>query len=263
MKQNALAETLDCGQCFRWKQESDGSFTGMAGRHSLHISENNFEEVVKDKFWGNYFDMGLDYGEIRENFRKLNPELKRAVEFAPDIRILNQEPWEAMCSFIISQCNNIGRIKGIISRLCAAYGEEVDNGLYAFPHPERLAGLENQDLLKLGCGFRAPYIIDAAQRVVSGEIDFTELKKMPLAAARKKLTVVHGIGPKVADCTLLYGLHRLESFPMDVWMKRAMKGLFPDKTPEYFGSYAGIAQQYIYYYSRSNPDIFKDNGEKA
>ena len=262
MEQSALAQTLDCGQCFRWKQESDGSFTGMAGRHSLHISESNFKEVVKDRFWGDYFDVGLDYGKIRENFRRLDPELEKAVEFAPDIRILNQEPWEAMCSFIISQCNNIGRIKGIIARLCASYGEEVEDGRYAFPGPEKLAGLADADMLRLGCGFRAPYIIDAAQKVVCGMIDFGELKKMPLGEARKKLTEVHGIGPKVADCTLLYGLHRLEAFPMDVWMKRAMKGLFPGKTPEYFGGYAGIAQQYIYYYSRSNPGIFNEKRGK-
>lgn len=256
MKQNALAETLDCGQCFRWKQESDGSFTGMAGRHGLRISENNFKEVIKDRFWSDYFDMGLNYGKIREDFRALDPELKKAIEFAPEIRILNQEPWEAMCSFIISQCNNIGRIKGIIARLCAAYGEETDNGKYAFPGSDMLAGLDEKDLLRIGCGFRAPYIIDAAKKVVSGEIDFSELKKIPLDEAREKLTKVRGIGPKVADCTLLYGLHRLEAFPMDVWMKRAMKELFPGKTPEYFGRYAGIAQQYIYYYSRSNPGIF-------
>ena len=207
--------------------------------------------------------MGLDYVGIRLEFCRLDPLLEKAVAFAPDIRILNQEPWEAMCSFIISQCNNIGRIKGIISRLCTAYGEEAENGMHAFPLPEKLASLKDEDLLRLGCGFRAPYIIDAARRVSCGSVDFGVLKGMPLAEARKKLTCVRGVGPKVADCTLLYGMHRLEAFPMDVWMKRAMKTLFPGRTPEFFGRYAGIAQQYIYYYSRSNPQIFKEDALKA
>lgn len=256
MEQSALAQTLDCGQCFRWNEQPDGSFSGMAGSRFLQVSVKTLPEIVKDDFWSRYFDMDLDYAKIRADFCKLNPALDKAVRFAPKIRILNQEPWETLCSFIISQCNNIGRIKGIVARLCGAFGEPAGGGNYAFPSAERLAQVKEEDLRRLGCGFRDKYILDAAKKTAAGKIDFQNLKKMPLGEARNKLMTIDGVGPKVADCVLLYGLHRLDAFPVDVWMKRAMKTMFPGKTPEYFGRYAGIAQQYIFYYSRNHPEIF-------
>ena len=127
----------------------------------------------------------------------------------------------------------------------------MEQGVRCFPSPERLAGLEEEDLAYLRCGFRARYILDAARKVASGEVDLKALRTAPLAQAREQLMTIVGVGPKVADCALLYGLHRLEAFPMDVWMKRAMKEWFPGKKPEDFGPYAGVAQQYLFHYIRT------------
>lgn len=251
-----LAETLECGQCFRWNRQEDGSYTGVASGRILNISRENLPRALEDPFWREYFDFGLDYEKIRSGLAASDPVLARAAEFAPGMRILNQEPWEALCSFIISQNNNIPRIKGIVARLCREFGRDI-GGEYAFPPAEVLASLEEKDLGEVRCGFRARYLIDAAKKTARGEIDFDELKRIPLGEARAKLMTIVGVGPKVADCALLYGLHRLEAFPMDVWMKRAMGTLFPGREPESFGAYAGIAQQYIFHYSRMNPHLFR------
>lgn len=262
-----LAQTLDCGQAFRWKEQADGSFEGVAfGKlinfkqdgSSLYIS--GADEMEFNSLWKHYLDLEPDYGKIREDLSHLHPVLKEAAEFAGGIRILNQEPWEALCSFIISQNNNIPRIKGIVERLCLNFGEKIEfekeKEFYTFPTAEKIAALTAEDLSPIRAGFRARYIIDAAQRVASGEIDLESIRKMEISQARHELMKITGVGIKVADCTLLYGLHRLDCFPLDVWMKRAMTVLFPDLTPQDFGKYGGIAQQYIFHYSRMHPELF-------
>ncbi|NLJ32031.1 MAG: DNA-3-methyladenine glycosylase 2 family protein [Clostridiales bacterium] len=251
-----LAQTLECGQCFRWDLQPDGSYTGIAGGRMLNVSAENLTEVLKDPFWRRYFDFDLDYEKIRRELSRADPVLAEAARFAPGIRILNQDPWEALCSFILSQNNNIPRIRGIVARLCEQFGEETD-GVRSFPEPAALRSLSEEDLAGVRCGFRARYLLDAARRVDSGRVDLCALRTVPVAQARETLMTIVGVGPKVADCTLLYGLHRLEAFPMDVWMKRAMKTLFPGRAPESFGRYAGIAQQYIFHYSRMNPQLFQ------
>lgn len=258
-----LEQTLECGQCFRWEKQQDGSYTGVASGRILNISEQNRGHVLDDPFWKQYFDLPLDYEEIRENLAADDPTLARAAKFAPGMRILNQEPWEALCSFIFSQNNNIPRIKGIVSRFCVGFGEKIGSGYYAFPKAEKIAGLCEQDLAPVRSGFRAKYILSAARKVAQGEVDLEALKTAPLNEARESLMTIHGVGQKVADCTLLYGLHRLEAFPMDVWMKRAMRTLFPGREPESFGEYAGIAQQYIFHYSRNHPELFVTEKESA
>ena len=258
-----LAQTLDCGQAFRWVENTDKSFSGVAFGRALRVALDgddlclygtNEEDFLK--IWRNYFDLDLDYAAVREEIRQLHPVLDEAAKFAPGIRILQQEPWEALCTFIISQNNNIKRIKGIVERLCSSFGEDI-GGCYAFPSAERLARLNADDLAPLRAGFRNRYIIDAAQKVTRGEIDLEACRTLPYDKARAELCRITGVGTKVADCTLLFGLHRIEAFPLDVWMKRAMAKLFPDMTPEGFGRYAGIAQQYIFHYSRMNPQIFE------
>lgn len=164
---------------------------------------------------------------------------------------MRQEPWEALCSFIISQNNNIKRIKGIVERLCQSFGEPIADGVYNFPSYEVLARLSETDLAPLRCGFRARYIIDASRKVSSGEVNLERLKTCPIDEARQELIKITGVGAKVAECALLYGCGRIEGFPMDVWMKRAMTALFPDGLPECALPYAGIAQQYIFHYVRS------------
>lgn len=258
-----LEQTLDCGQSFRWKKQDDGSFKGVAYNKSvvmdlqgedLYIHNATVEDF--SKIWKNYLDLDLDYGKIRKEISKIHPVLNDASKYAPGIRILQQEPYEALCTFIISQNNNIKRIKGIVERLCENFGEKLPDGEYAFPTAEKLAQLTEEDLVPLRAGFRNKYIIDGAKKVASGEVNLEICKTLPYEEARAELMKIKGVGVKVADCTLLFGMHRIEAFPIDVWMRRAMDKLFPNMNAEDFGKYAGIAQQYIFHYSRMNPELF-------
>lgn len=258
-----LKQTLDCGQSFRWDELPDGSFYGTAFGKTVtaRIEQDTLcldGATVKDvrDIWTDYFDLCFDYAAVRQALSRLHPVLREAAAFAPGMHILNQDSWEALCSFIISQNNNIKRIKGIVTRLCECFGEERD-GIYTFPPPETLSRLTPDDLAPIRCGFRSGYLIDAAQKVANGEIDLKRVRKMEIGEAREALMQIKGVGPKVAECALLYGMHRLECFPLDVWMKRAMQRLLPDLTPGDFGEYAGIAQQYIFHYSRMHPELFE------
>ena len=253
-----LNETFNCGQCFRWNEKSENDFIGVAKDKVLEIIKNENNIILKDvsekefkEIWFNYFDLGLDYDIPKKQLSKLHPILKKASEFAPGIRILQQEPWEALCSFIISQNNNIPRIKGIVERLCANFGKRIKANYFTFPKAEVIANLTEDDLLCIRSGFRAKYILDAARKVSSNEINLSGIKEMPISEARAELMKIKGVGPKVADCALLYGLHMLEAFPIDTWMSKAMKEFFPDLTREDFGEYAGIAQQYVFHYIRT------------
>ena len=260
-----LGETLDCGQSFRWRDNGDGSFTGVAYEKLVTVSIQNGDLHIKntteqdfENIWQIYFDLDLDYDSIRESIGKIHPVLKEASAYAPGIRILRQEPWEALCTFIISQNNNIKRIKGIVDRLCTTFGNKIgDTDFYTFPKPEILAELTPDDLAPLRAGFRNKYIIDASQKVASGEVDLEKCRNVPYDEARAELCKIKGVGNKVADCTLLFGMHRIEAFPIDVWMRRAMEKLFPNMTGEDFGEYAGIAQQYIFHYARMHPELFE------
>ena len=258
-----LEQTLDCGQSFRWEKQNDGSFSGVAFGKYVNISLDCADMIIKnaapedEKIWREYFDLELDYGKIRGDISKLHPVLEDAARYAPGIRILRQEPYEALCTFIISQNNNIKRIKGIVARLCESFGDEIDEGVYTFPTAERLAELTPDDLAPLRAGFRNRYIIDSAKKVASGEVDLELCKTADYDTARAELMKITGVGVKVADCTLLFGMHRVEAFPVDVWMKRAMEKLFPGMTANDFGEYAGIAQQYIFHYSRMHPELFE------
>ena len=258
-----LEQTLDCGQSFRWEKQNDGSFSGVAFGKYVNISLDGTDMIIKnaapedEKIWREYFDLELDYGKIRGDISKLHPVLEDAARYAPGIRILRQEPYEALCTFIISQNNNIKRIKGIVARLCESFGDEIDEGVYTFPTAERLAELSPDDLAPLRAGFRNRYIIDSAKKVASHEVDLELCKTADYEAARAELMKITGVGVKVADCTLLFGMHRVEAFPVDVWMKRAMEKLFPGMSANDFGEYAGIAQQYIFHYSRMHPELFE------
>lgn len=258
-----LEQTLDCGQSFRWEKQNDGSFSGVAFGKYVNISLDGTDMIIKnaapedEKIWRKYFDLELDYGKISGDISKLHPVLEEAARYAPGIRILRQEPYEALCTFIISQNNNIKRIKGIVARLCESFGDEIDEGVYTFPTAERLAELTPDDLAPLRAGFRNRYIIDSAKKVASGEVDLELCKTADYEAARAELMKITGVGVKVADCTLLFGMHRVEAFPVDVWMKRAMEKLFPGMSANDFGEYAGIAQQYIFHYSRMHPELFE------
>ena len=256
-----LKNTFECGQCFRWNENADGSFSGIVENRYAKIFRDgdwivieNATESDYQNIWKSYFDLETCYDDIRKELVSLDSRLASAVESIDGIRILKQDSWEALCSFIISQNNNIPRIKGIVERLCENFGDEIENG-YTFPSAERIAELSVDDLAPLRAGFRARYIIDAARKVSSKEIDFEKMHTAPVEECGKELMKITGVGAKVAECTLLYGLHRLEAFPIDVWIKKALATLFNGISPENLGQYAGIAQQYIFHYSRLNPEL--------
>ena len=250
-----LSLTLDCGQCFRWSKNADGSWHAcVQGRRADAYTENQklyiTDDVGDEEFWQNYFDMDRDYSSVCEKL-KADKWLKKAVEAYPGIRILRQDPWEALCSFIISQNNNIPRIKGIIERLCTFFGDDLSGGDFSFPSAERLALLCERDLAPIRSGFRAKYILDAARRVASGETNLKKMAEMPIDAARAELQKIKGVGPKVAECALLYGFGRVEAFPVDVWVKRIMQELYPEGLPACTENVEGIAQQYLFHWRRN------------
>lgn len=251
-----IEKTFECGQCFRWNRDEDGAYRGVAAGKVLQIREQDggvFCSAPPGElpFWEEYFDLSADYGQADEKFTQ--PDyLRRCADFGAGIRILRQEPWEALCSFIISQCNNIPRIKGIVETLCRLYGTELDDGFFSFPGAEKVASLTLEDLAPLRSGYRAQYVLNAARAVSEGRLDFDALKALPPEIAIAKITEIHGVGTKVANCFMLYGLHIMDRFPIDVWMKRALRENFPpDFDPGVLGPFAGLAQQYIFYYARS------------
>lgn len=259
-----LKNTFDCGQCFRWNENPDGSYTGIVQDKETRIFKDADTVIIENctesdflNLWKSYLDLDNDYDKIRAEIVNRCPELKCAVDSIDGIRILNQEPWEALCSFIISQNNNIPRIKGIVTRLCENFGEKCGNG-YSFPSADVIAKLTVDDLAPLRSGFRARYIIDAAQKVSNGTVNLEKMRTTPIEDCRKELMQITGVGAKVAECTLLYGLHRLDAFPIDVWMKKALKTLFSGVNPEKIGEYAGVAQQYIFHYSRLNAELVNE-----
>lgn len=182
-----------------------------------------------------------DYGELKRRFSE-NETLSKACSFAGGIRILRQDSWEALSSFIISQNNNIPRIKGIIGRLCE---------LYAATFAEDMADETVDSLAYLRSGFRAKYLVDAIEKVLSGEIDYQKIKEMPLDDARNELMKIKGVGPKVADCTLLFGFYKTDAFPKDVWVKRVLAQWYPNGLPSCVKGVEGIAQQYLFHYIRN------------
>lgn len=252
----SLSQTLDCGQAFRFEELENGRWGGVACDRYLELeiapdgtvvlynaTQEEFENI-----WRDYFDLDRDYSKIIEEI-SVNEVLKNASQYGKGIRVLNQPPWETLCSFIISQNNNIKRIKGIISRLCETYGEKI-NGGYTFPTAEKLASLTPEDLAPLRAGFRAKYIIDAARKVSNGEVNLEALKDLSYEDAQAELLKITGVGPKVADCALLFSHRHIEAFPKDVWIKRAMTVLFGGELPKEALPYAGIVQQYIFFYAR-------------
>ena len=259
-----LSLTLDCGQCFRWTENPDGSWHGVVGSKKVDavcesgnliltgdVSENDRE------MWSRYFDLRRDYSSLCERFCA-DKWLKKAVDAYPGIRVLHQEPWETLCSFIISQNNNIPRIKGIIDRLCHNFGEDLGGGDFAFPSAQTIAQKTPEDLAVLRAGFRVKYILDAAKKVSDGEIDLTEIENADIETARLELQKISGVGPKVAECALLYGFGRVDAFPVDVWVRRIMEELYPDGLPECTEGAQGIAQQYLFHWRRNVGNPFEE-----
>lgn len=242
-----LEQTLDCGQAFRWTRNGE-AFTGYRLDKFLRISEVEngflFEKTSEQDFldiWVDYFDLRTDYSQLKKMFSS-DETLSLACEFAWGIRLLRQDSWEALCSFIISQNNNIPRIKGIIARMCEVFG--------GFPSPIQLAEADSQALSPLRAGFRERYLRSAAELVATKAVDFEIVKNAPLDEAKHELMKIIGVGEKVAMCALLYGFYRTDAFPVDVWIKRVLDKYYPKGFPQEFREVQGIAQQYLFHYIR-------------
>lgn len=249
-----LDETLDCGQAFRWKKidsDYDCTYEGYFINDYLRVSQTKkgefiFHDTDENTFvnkWLDYFDFSTDYSELKRQFSE-DETLSKACKFAGGIRLLKQNSWECLISFIISQNNNIPRIKGIIDRLCDHYDGD-------FPTSQQLAKETPDSLAYLRSGFRAKYIADAAHRTAEGTTDLAAIAKMPIDEARTELKKILGVGPKVAECVLLFGMYRTEAFPIDVWIKRVLAEYYPDGFPSFAAQNAGIAQQYLFHYIRN------------
>lgn len=252
-----LALTLDCGQAFRWAQTGEYEWHGVAFSKPLTLRQTD-EEIIFigineedfENIWKPYFDLERDYDVLCGRFAA-DEHLKKAINDCYGIRLLRQEPWEALCSFIISANNNIPRIKGIIDRLCRLLGEHLGGDDYAFPTPEKIVEAGIEGLAPIRAGFRAKYIVDAAQKVAGGEVDLDKIFDMSLEEGRDELIKIKGVGEKVAQCTLLYGFGKVDAFPVDVWVKRIMSEMYPDGLPECTNGVRGIAQQYLFHWRRT------------
>lgn len=268
-----IKQTFDCGQCFRFDPvDAEGggvTYDGVAFGKYVRLSQNlgkltlyNTDEAEFEQIWKPFLGLDEDYGAIRGSLSGVGGEyLDSAMVTGQGIRILRQDPWEALCSFIISQNNNIPRIKSLVSALCERYGEKIDVSLpdgtvkqcYSFPSAKDLyenasvGGLQN-----LKMGFRAKYIMDAAEKVALGILDLELVREMTPKDAMDVLMSVNGVGPKVASCALLYGLYRTDFFPIDVWMKRIIENRYGGELDiAALGKYAGLAQQYMFYHERT------------
>lgn len=276
-----VKDVFDCGQCFRWNEELDGSYTGIFGKNVLNVKQEPDKEGYKITFTGvcngniedickNYFDLNRDYEEIKNKLSKIDEFMAQSISYGEGIRILNQDLWEMIISFIISANNNIPRIKGIIERMSKKYGEEIEfrgKKYYTFPTIEALKNASKEELRALGMGFRDKYIYETTKIIAEKQVDLESLKNKETKQAREELLKLNGVGPKVADCILLFStLKRLDVFPIDVWVRRVMNDLYihnEDETKvskkqienlakEKFGELEGIAQQYLFYWRREN-----------
>jgi N-glycosylase/DNA lyase len=275
--------TFECGQCFRWRRENDGSYSGVVSGEFANLSYAPYagekdrgaitirsglladNPARGEEFWRNYLDLNRDYKAVKQMLAAKDKVMARAIEAGRGIRILNQEKWETLISFIISQNNNIRRITGCIEKLCRQFGRRVgvfgDREYYAFPAIAELACLDAEDLAACRLGYRAKYIVDTAaavscdggEKLESGDI-------LPTGEIESYLLSLPGVGPKVAGCILLFAMKKTEAFPVDVWVKRVMNRFYgmdesnlpaiKDYASRNFGNCGGLAQQYLFNYIR-------------
>ncbi len=273
-----LKDIFECGQCFRWNQKEDGSYTGIIENAIMNVKKENKNILITGFCEGNikeiiekYFDLNTDYEKIKQKLSNIDKYLKQSIDYGKGIRILNQDLWETIISFIISANNNIPRIKGIIERLSQKYGDEIiwnEEKYYTFPTPEQLKDVTVEEYRKLGLGFRDIRLYETTKMILNKDVDLEKLRRNPnTQEVRNELLKLSGVGPKVADCILLFSdLKRFDVFPIDVWVRRVMNDLYikeDDETKvsktkiekiadEKFGNLKGLAQQYLFYWRREN-----------
>ena len=276
VKSFELRDIFECGQCFRWNKEEDGSYTGVFANNAINVSKTTkgiyFKGVCEKDIVNtviDYFDLDRDYNEIKRTLAKVDNNMKESIRYGEGIRILNQDLWETIISFIISANNNIPRIKGIIERLSKKYGKEIEYNnkkYYTFPTAEELKDVSVQEYRKLGLGFRDIRLYETTKMILNKDIDISKLNQIKdTNQVRDELLKLSGVGPKVADCILLFStLKRFDVFPIDVWVRRVMNDLYIHKEDEKnvskkeilklandkFGNLEGIAQQYLFYWRR-------------
>lgn len=265
----SLEQIARSGQCFRMSRREDGFFDIISGsrwmgaRQSGETCEFLCTEEEFSEFWEDYFDLKQDYGEYISRIDKEDVYLNAAVKLAGGVRILRQDIWEMIVSFLISQQNNIVRIRRCIENICEAYGNPVKNGrgevYFTFPEPEALAGLEEDALKACNLGYRSKYVVRAARSVAEGSFDLEQLGTLPYEKAKEELLKLFGVGVKVADCICLFGLHHLEAFPVDTHISQALKKYYGDGFPmEKYRGIQGVIQQYIFYY-----ELWGDSQDKG
>lgn len=258
-----IEQIAESGECFRWNKIKDKYYSCIIGKDYCEVWQegNNveFSGISQEKF-NHYFDLERDYSKIKEYY--MNDEiLKKAIGFGEGIRILNQDKFETLISFIISANNNIPRIRKSVEKISKKYGDEIGDELYAFPTPFQLSHATEEELMETGVGFRAKYIVNTCKAIVNG-VNLDELSELPTKECKKELMKLMGVGPKVADCVMLFSMGKTDAFPVDVWIKRIMESLYIKQemplnqiqkyAEEKFGEYAGIAQQYLFFYARDN-----------
>lgn len=242
-----LEATLFCGQTFAWKKHGP-LYRAVIQDRFIQFEEAEFPELMaNDAFLFHYFDMDWEYTKAESTLCTRDEHLKTCIERYRSIHILNQDPWEVLVGFLLSQNNNIKRIRQLYERLSVQYGRSSEAGFFSLPRPEALERVDETALRSLGLGFRAPYLLDAIQQ---HRILWT-LPALPYEQALSALMQIKGVGPKVAACILLFGYHRMEAFPMDTWMQKVMQDRYPGKDGSYFAPYAGLAQQYLFHAERN------------
>jgi len=262
---------FDCGQCFRWLKEEDGSYTGVVQGRVINVKKENdliiFDNTNKEDFdniWFNYFDLERDYSEIKNELKIMDEYLEKATEFGQGIRILQQDGWEMLISFIISANNRIPMIQRAINNLSEKYGEFIGEyrgkKYYAFPTPEALSQASLEDIRACQTGFRDKYIKSVVDYVSENNEDVLSYRELSTEECIKELVKFNGVGPKVADCIALFGMQKYDTFPVDVWVKRVMEEFYVEENLslpkirkfalEKFGDFAGFSQQYLFYYAR-------------
>lgn len=267
-----LESTLECGQCFRWEKNATNDYTGVAFKKALRIIQDEDTLILKDtpisdyeSIWHEYFDLGTDYAEIKEILSQNDSVMEEAIRFAPGIRVLRQEFFETLVSFIISANNSIPNIKRVIAALCSSWGKSIiysGEQYHAFPDPGVLSKSDICDLQLTKAGYRCEYIKKTSEMYEMNQYTPDEIESMEYEDAKRKLIEYVGVGAKVADCTILFTGSHMRAFPVDVWIKKIMESLYINKeTPvskigeiayEKFGNLSGYAQQYLFHYARVN-----------
>ena len=264
---------FECGQCFRWKDQGDGSYTGVAKGRVINVSREGDTIYLKNtnledfnNIWKDYFDLDTDYSKIKNELRNMDEYLEKATEFGWGIRLLRQDPWEMIISFIISSNNRIPMIQKAIKNLSREYGTYIGSyegeDYYDFPTPQQLSKASIEEIRACSTGFRDKYIKSTTEEVIKNNdiSDVYSYRNLSTEDCIKELLKFNGIGPKVGDCIALFGMQKYDTFPVDVWVKRVMQEFYVEddmslpKIRKYaidkFGDLSGFAQQYLFYYAR-------------